>query len=78
MVINNGFCIQYGQATGNSTVYLPLALQVRQVVGNSQDTGDGSIIVCSFSNYLVGSFFIRAGFNGTAYNDVIHFIAITF
>lgn len=78
MDINNGICIQYGQAAGNSTIYLPLALQVIQVVGNSQDTGDGNIVVCSFSDYLVGSFFIRAGYNGSIYNDVIHFIAITF
>ena len=57
---------------------MPLALAVHSVVVSSTDTQDYSIIVCAASDFGAGTFKLTTGYNGSGYNTLVCYVAITF
>ena len=80
LLFNNTFTLQYGNLKSNSkrTVTMPLALTVHSVVVTSTDTGDYNIVVCAASDFAAGTFKLTTGYNGSGYNVLVSYVAITF
>lgn len=76
MVFNNGLVIQWGASIAGRTITLPIAKRVCQVIGSTQDTGDGYVTVFAASNYGIGQFYCICGTGGSQFNEYAHYVVI--